>query len=94
MFDIEDGRSRARCLVVDDDGPGIPEDNLERIFERFYTSRAGSEFGKNSGLGLSICRQIVEAHGGQIWAENRKDAVTGKTPRRALFVSLPLVECE
>ena len=57
---------------VDDDGPGIPPENLESVFERFYTSRPkGTSFGGNSGLGLSIARQIVEAHGGRIHAENR-----------------------
>ncbi len=61
-------------IVVEDDGPGIPEENLESIFERFYTERPqAEEFGKHSGLGLSICRQIVEAHGGRISAENRLD---------------------
>ena len=59
-------------IVVDDDGPGIPADNLETVFERFYTSRPkGTAFGANSGLGLSIVRQIVEAHGGIVRAENR-----------------------
>jgi two-component system, OmpR family, sensor histidine kinase ChvG len=56
---------------VDDCGPGIRPDNLERIFERFYTDRPENSFGSNSGLGLSISKQIVEAHGGRIWAENR-----------------------
>ena len=57
---------------VEDDGPGIPPENLETVFERFYTSRPrGTAFGTNSGLGLSIVRQIVEAHGGRVWAENR-----------------------
>ena len=56
---------------VDDSGPGIPPDNLERIFERFYTDRPDGSFGSNSGLGLSISKQIVEAHKGRIWAENR-----------------------
>jgi two-component system, OmpR family, sensor histidine kinase ChvG len=61
-------------ILVDDDGPGIPEDNLETIFERFYTSRPkGVSFGRNSGLGLSISRQIIEAHQGRIFACNRKD---------------------
>jgi two-component system, OmpR family, sensor histidine kinase ChvG len=87
----EEGKKPRALLTVDDDGPGIPEDNLERIFERFYTSRAGSEFGKNSGLGLSICRQIAEVHGGRIWVENRKDALTGKTLGARFIVSLPLV---
>jgi two-component system sensor histidine kinase ChvG len=57
--------------IVDDDGPGVPPHALERIFERFYTDRPEQGFGQNSGLGLSISRQIVEAHGGRIWAENR-----------------------
>jgi two-component system, OmpR family, sensor histidine kinase ChvG len=56
---------------VEDSGPGIPPDNLERVFERFYTDRPEGSFGKNSGLGLSISKQIVEAHKGRIWAENR-----------------------
>src|SRR5271167_1886190 len=59
-------------VTVDDDGPGIPPHALERIFERFYTDRPNQGFGQNSGLGLSISRQIVEAHGGRIWAANRK----------------------
>ena len=58
-------------ITVDDDGPGIPPHALERIFERFYTDRPSQGFGQNSGLGLSISRQIVEAHGGRIWACNR-----------------------
>jgi two-component system, OmpR family, sensor histidine kinase ChvG len=58
-------------VVVDDDGPGIRPDALERVFERFYTDRPHQGFGQNSGLGLSISKQIVEAHGGRIWAENR-----------------------
>jgi len=57
--------------IVDDDGPGIPAHAFERIFERFYTDRPDQGFGQNSGLGLSISRQIVEAHFGRIWAENR-----------------------
>jgi two-component system sensor histidine kinase ChvG len=61
-------------IIVDDDGPGIGEDALERIFERFYTDRPHQGFGQNSGLGLSISKQIIEAHGGRIWAENRAGA--------------------
>jgi two-component system sensor histidine kinase ChvG len=58
---------------VDDDGPGVPPENLETVFERFYTARPrGTAFGNNSGLGLSIVKQIVEAHGGRVWAENRR----------------------
>jgi two-component system sensor histidine kinase ChvG len=82
------GRSDA-TIYVDDDGPGIPADNLETVFQRFYTSRPkGSAFGGNSGLGLAIARQIIDAHGGRIWAENRED---GDHISGARFcVSLPL----
>ena len=58
-------------IVVDDDGPGIRPDAFEKIFERFYTDRPSQSFGNNSGLGLSISKQIIEAHGGTIRAENR-----------------------
>jgi len=64
-------------IIVDDDGPGIPEGAFERVFERFYTDRPEAGFGQNSGLGLSISRQIIEAHGGRIRALNR----TRKHPR-------------
>ncbi|MFG1478542.1 sensor histidine kinase [Xanthobacter sp. V4C-4] len=78
-FSPKGGEVRVTCrglkdeveIVVDDDGPGIQPDALARIFERFYTDRPHQGFGQNSGLGLSISRQIVEAHGGRIWAENR-----------------------
>jgi two-component system sensor histidine kinase ChvG len=59
-------------IKVEDEGPGIRPENLTKIFDRFHTDRPGAEqFGKNSGLGLSISKQIVEAHAGRIWAENR-----------------------
>ncbi len=62
-------------IKVEDEGVGIPEAKLETIFERFYSERPQSEsFGNHSGLGLSIARQIITAHGGQIFAENIKDA--------------------
>lgn len=61
-------------IIIDDDGPGIPADAFERIFERFYTDRPEQGFGQNSGLGLAISRQIVEAHGGRIRALNRTRA--------------------
>jgi two-component system, OmpR family, sensor histidine kinase ChvG len=64
-------------ITVDDDGPGIPPHALERIFERFYTDRPSQGFGQNSGLGLSISRQIVEAHGGRIWGCNRPAQTAG-----------------
>ncbi len=59
-------------IVVDDDGPGVPADAMEKIFERFYTHRPHQDFGQNSGLGLSISKHIVEAHDGRIWVENRQ----------------------
>jgi two-component system sensor histidine kinase ChvG len=58
-------------IRVDDDGPGVRPEAINKIFERFYTDRPEQGFGQNSGLGLSISRQIVEGHGGRIWAENR-----------------------
>lgn len=64
-------------VVVEDDGPGIRAEKVERIFERFYTDRPeGEDFGNNSGLGLAISRQIVEAHRGTIRAENRPAAAS------------------
>ncbi|HTX49510.1 MAG TPA: ATP-binding protein [Caulobacteraceae bacterium] len=76
-------------VTVDDDGPGMPPENLETVFERFYTSRPrGAAFGGNSGLGLSIARQIVEAHGGTIRAENRAGA-DGRVVGARFLVSLP-----
>src|SRR5262249_45721386 len=66
-----EGNARLVRIIVEDEGPGIPTDNLETIFNRFYTERPpGHEFGKNSGLGLSIARQIVQRKGGSIWVEN------------------------
>src|SRR5207244_13568873 len=66
---------RAVLVTVEDQGPGIPDEKLTAIFDRFYTERPlGEQFGTHSGLGLSISKQIVEAHRGMIWAENRKDA--------------------
>jgi two-component system sensor histidine kinase ChvG len=65
--------------TVDDDGPGIPPDKLEDVFKRFYSDRPQTDGtqGKNSGLGLSISREIVFAHGGRLTAENRP-AVPGE----------------
>jgi two-component system, OmpR family, sensor histidine kinase ChvG len=64
---------RAVLVTVDDSGPGIPDEKLTAIFDRFYSERPpGEKFGTHSGLGLSISKQIVEAHRGMIWAENRK----------------------
>lgn len=72
-------------VTVDDDGPGIPPDMLERIFERFYTERPPEHgFGKNSGLGLAIARQIVALHGGDIRAANRPEGGARFTVRLPL----------
>jgi two-component system, OmpR family, sensor histidine kinase ChvG len=62
---------REILITVDDDGPGIRPDAIEKIFERFYTDRPHQNFGQNSGLGLSISKQIVEAHDGRLLAQNR-----------------------
>jgi two-component system, OmpR family, sensor histidine kinase ChvG len=77
-------------ILVEDNGPGISSENTDRIFERFYTDRpAGEAFGQNSGLGLSISRQIVQAHGGTINAENIMDGSTGKVLGARFIVLLP-----
>lgn len=77
-------------IIVDDDGPGIPADAFERIFERFYTDRPSQGFGQNSGLGLSISRQIIEAHGGRILAFNRMGAPDPQDQRAVLGARLSL----
>lgn len=74
-------------IVIEDNGPGIHAEKIERIFERFYTDRPEEEaFGQNSGLGLSISRQIIEAHGGTITAENRESPETGAR----FIITLPM----
>ena len=73
-------------VTVEDDGPGIPPHALERVFERFYTDRPDHGFGQNSGLGLSISRQIIEAHRGSIRATNRRT----EGPRRGARFTLRL----
>lgn len=75
-------------IIVDDDGPGVPEEAFERIFERFYTDRPDQGFGQNSGLGLSISRQIIEAHGGRVQAANRM-APSGGIAGARFIVWLP-----
>jgi two-component system sensor histidine kinase ChvG len=60
-------------IVVEDEGPGVPPEAFDKIFERFYTHRPDQAFGQNSGLGLSISKHILEAHGGSIAVENRLD---------------------
>jgi len=80
----------AVLVTVEDGGPGIPEDKLTAIFDRFYSERpAGEKFGIHSGLGLSISKQIVEAHRGQIRAENRYDP-SGEVCGARFVIRLPL----
>jgi two-component system sensor histidine kinase ChvG len=90
-IDIHLSQRAANAVVtISDNGPGIPPENTERIFERFYTDRPSNEaFGQNSGLGLSITRQIVEAHGGEITASNI--STDGGTGAR-FTVILPLLD--
>jgi len=76
-------------ILVDDDGPGIRPDALDKIFERFYTDRPEQGFGQNSGLGLSISKQIVEAHGGTIRAENRIGGQPSRIFGARFIVRLP-----
>ena len=80
-------------IVVEDTGPGIPEQALEKIFKRFYSERPASDFGNNSGLGLAISKQIVEAHNGVIWAENIRPTHAGPNTRplgARFVVGLPI----
>ena len=83
-------------IAVEDDGPGVAPDSMERIFERFYTHRPHQAFGQNSGLGLSICKQIIEAHDGRIWVENRQAAPVAGEPTKVVgarfLVRLPAME--
>ncbi|MEL6572329.1 MAG: sensor histidine kinase [Pseudomonadota bacterium] len=81
-------RENRILIVVEDTGPGIPNEALSKIFQRFYSERPENQFGNNSGLGLAISKQIVEAHGGVIWAENIRptDADATSEPLGARFV--------
>ncbi|KAA2313615.1 HAMP domain-containing protein [Pseudooceanicola sediminis] len=81
-------RANRVLVVVEDTGPGIPDEALQKIFARFYSHRPEAEFGNHSGLGLAISKQIVEAHGGVIWAENIRTTGTAPaaTPLGARFV--------
>ncbi len=77
-------------VTIEDNGPGIRAEQIDRIFERFYTDRPSSEaFGQNSGLGLSISRQIVEAHGGTLTAENIPGTKPGDIRGARFVVTLP-----
>lgn len=81
-------RANRVLIVVEDTGPGIPDQALSKIFKRFYSQRPEEHFGNNSGLGLAISKQIVEAHGGVIWAENIRptEADVTSDPLGARFV--------
>ncbi|MCV2889329.1 sensor histidine kinase [Ruegeria aquimaris] len=81
-------RANRVLVVVEDTGPGIPDEALAKIFKRFYSQRPEEHFGNNSGLGLAISKQIVEAHGGVIWAENIRptEADVASDPLGARFV--------
>lgn len=79
-------------IKVEDQGPGIPDGKLEAVFERFYSERPKHEaYGKHSGLGLSISKQIIDAHHGRIWAENIRDGA-GATKGARFCVALATVD--
>ena len=75
--------------TVEDDGPGVPEDKREAVFDRFWSERPEAAFGDHSGLGLSISKQIVAAHGGRIFCENRRGRPGGPVLGARFTVSLP-----
>ncbi|MEJ6390954.1 sensor histidine kinase [Gymnodinialimonas ulvae] len=86
-------RENRVLIVVEDTGPGIPEEALTKVFNRFYSERPVQQFGNHSGLGLAISKQIIEAHGGVIWAENIRptEADVTSEPLGARFVvGLPI----
>ncbi|MGH1371638.1 MAG: sensor N-terminal transmembrane domain-containing protein [Cellvibrionaceae bacterium] len=86
-------RENRVLVVVEDTGPGIPEQALSKVFKRFYSERPEGQFGNNSGLGLAISKQIVEAHGGVIWAENIRPTsadVTSEPLGARFVVGLPI----
>lgn len=86
-------RANRVLIVVEDTGPGIPEQALSNIFKRFYSQRPAEHFGNNSGLGLAISKQIVEAHGGVIWAENIRPTevdITSEPLGARFVVGLPV----
>jgi two-component system sensor histidine kinase ChvG len=86
-------RENRILVVVEDTGPGIPNEALNKIFQRFYSERPEGQFGNNSGLGLAISKQIVEAHGGVIWAENIRPTevdVTSEPLGARFVVGLPV----
>ena len=86
--------TKSVTITIDDQGPGIPKGKLDAIFDRFYSERPPTEkFGLHSGLGLSICKQITEAHNGEITAENRLDHQS-MTKGARFIITLPRVTKE
>ena len=86
-------RENRILVVVEDTGPGIPDQALHKVFNRFYSERPEAHYGNNSGLGLSISKQIIEAHGGVIWAENIRPTemdITSEPLGARFVVGLPL----
>ena len=86
-------RDNRVLVVVEDTGPGIPEQALTKVFKRFYSERPSGDFGNHSGLGLAISKQIVEAHGGVIWAENIRPThadITSEPLGARFVVGLPV----
>ena len=81
---------RHAVIEVEDDGPGIPPEHLEDVFKRFYTSRPDEHFGRNSGLGLSISKQIVDVHDGTIRAANRPGPTPGSRAGAVFTIRLKL----
>ncbi|MDX1737731.1 MAG: stimulus-sensing domain-containing protein [Alphaproteobacteria bacterium] len=98
-FSPKDGRISIRLeqneshlqVTIEDDGPGIPENKLEAIFDRFYSERPKEEFGQHSGLGLAISKQIIDAHHGEIFATNRKNP-DGSAKGARFTIRLPQIE--
>ena len=86
-------RENRVLVVIEDTGPGIPEQALTKVFKRFYSERPEGQFGNHSGLGLAISKQIVEAHGGVIWAENIRPTnadITSEPLGARFVVGLPI----
>ncbi|MCB1592406.1 MAG: stimulus-sensing domain-containing protein [Alphaproteobacteria bacterium] len=92
IIKIKVQKKQKRVVIsFEDEGPGIPENNLKTVFDRFYSERPQEQYGRHSGLGLSICRQIIEAHNGMIYAENVKSR-QGKTTGARFVIVLNIAE--
>jgi signal transduction histidine kinase len=83
LITTQQNQTNGMVLAVRDSGPGIDPQHLDRVFEAFYTTKSSGV-----GMGLSICRSIIDAHGGRLWAEENE-------PRGAVFqFTLPGAESE